>query len=151
MSGKKPLWIMLIMADLVFFAAPLTFLLTALASGMGIGETLDALVDQFTAKRVNLLVVSVVALAPMLLLALILWIGRRFGKFENSVGMMALGGSFAILLVTIFVNLQYWPKFLPARAFLGWPHGIEFLLGPVFVAPIAMLIGMVVGAIAARR
>ncbi len=142
---------MLIMANLVFFTAPLVFLVTALGSGMGIGGTLDALVEQVTAERVNLLVVSAVALAPMLLLGLILWTGRRFGKFEHSVGRLALGGSLAILLVTIFVNLQYWPKFLPARTFLGWPHGIEFLLGPAIAAPVAMLIGMIIAAVAARR
>jgi len=151
MLSNKPFWILLIMADLVFFTAPIVFVLAALTNGMSIGATIDALVDQYSADRTNLLVVSLMALAPMLLLTLIIWIGRRFGKFAHSGGTVALGGSLAILIVTVFVNLEYWPKFLPARTFLGWPHGIEFLLGPAIAAPVAMLIGMVIGMLAARR
>ena len=148
---NKPFWILLIMADLVFFAAPIVFILAAFANGMGIGSTIEALTAQYSADRTNLLVISLLALAPMVLLTLILWIGRRFGKFAESGGTVALGGSLAILIVTVFVNLEYWPKFLPARTFLSWPHGIEFLLGPVIAAPVAMLIGMIIGKLAARR
>ena len=118
---------------------------------MSIGDTVSALVAQYSAPRVNMLLVSLVATAPLLLLVLILWLGRRFGKFVDSAGAAAFGGSFGILLVTIFVNLQYWPRFLPSLTFPGWPHGIEFLLGPLIASPVAMLIGMFIGALAARR
>ena len=151
MLSNKPFWILLIMADLVFFTAPVLFVMVALGSDMGVGATMDALFEQYAADRVNLLVISLTSLAPMVLLVLIVWIGRRFGKFKTSAGAVALGGSIAILLVTVFVNMEYWPKFLPARAFLGWPHGIEFLLGPAIAAPVAMLFGMLIGGLLVRR
>lgn len=151
MLSDKPFWMLLFMAGLVFLTAPMVFIIVALVSGMGISTTFDALLAQYAAERVNLLVISLTSLAPMVLLVLIVWIGRRFGKFATSAGAVGLGGSIAICLVTVFVNMEYWPKFLPARAFLGWPHGIEFVLGPAIAAPVAMLFGMLIGGLLVRR
>lgn len=151
MRSLKPLWVLLIMADVVFFASPIVFVLVGLANDMSMGDTFSALVAQYSAPRINMWMVSLVASVPLLLLVLILWIGRRFGKFLHSAGAVAFGGSVGILLVTIFVNLQFWPRFLPSLTFPGWPHGIEFLLGPLFASPIAMLVGMLFGSLAMRR
>jgi len=93
----------------------------------------------------------VLGLAPLVLLSLILWIGRRFGRFHESGVAVSLGGAVAVLILAVFVNFQYWPTFLPSQNYPGWPHGIEFVVGPLFGGPIAVLVGMVVGLVAARR
>lgn len=142
--------IVLVAAAVVFAVAPLAFSLVALASGMSLSETYEALIGQYRTRRLNLIVCSTVALFPVLLLALTLWIGRRFGKFEKTGAALAWGGVLPILAVTIAVNLEFWPIFLPARVYPGFPHGLEFLLGPAFAAPAAMLVGMLMARMLVR-
>lgn len=144
-------WIVVIVADLVFFTAPVVFVIVGIGSGIGASATLDAMSAQFTADRVNLLVMSALALFPVLLLVIVIGIGRRIGRFRDTAAAVALGGGIAIFAVTVFVNLSYWPSFFPSLNYPGWPHGIEFLLGPAIAAPVAMIVGMVVGVLAARR
>lgn len=55
------------------------------------------------------------------------------------------------LLVCLFVNLEFWPKFLPARQFLGFPHGLEFVIGPLFFAPIGVGVGCFAAWLIRRR
>lgn len=137
-------------AVVVFAVAPLVFLLVALTSGMSLGETFEAFIAQYQTRRLNLIVCSSVALFPLLLLALILWIGRRFGKFKATGAAVAWGGVLPILAVTIVVNFEFWPAFLPERVYPGFPHGLEFLLGPAIAAPIAMVVGMLLARMLAR-
>lgn len=150
MPGLKPGWILIIMSDVVFFTAPVVFVIVALNSGMTLSDTVDAMMNQYRAERSNLLVTSLLALFPMLLLALVLWIGRRFGKFETTAGAAALGGSIGVLIVIAFVNFQHWPTFLPELRYAGWPHGLELFLGPVIAAPAVMLFGMAIGVLASK-
>ena len=142
--------ILLASALLVLAIPPLVFIVVALTSAMTPVETADALATQYVAPRVNLAVCSGLGLAPLLLLALLLWIRRRRRPAEEGPPLYAIGGALPILAVTIFVNVEYWTAFLPNRTFLGFPHGLEFIIGPAIFAPIGMLAGLAVIAVVRR-
>lgn len=136
---------------LLLLVSPLVFVLVAMSSGMSASETAAAVVDQYRSDRVNLLVSGLLSFFPMLLLAVILGIARRFSmKPENTV-IYALGGVLPIVLVSIFVNFEYWPAFLPERVYPGFPHGLEFVIGPLAFAPAGMLLGLVIAWASLRK
>lgn len=124
---------------------PVVFVVCALFEGLPVSEAMAALIEQFTAERQNLLVCGLIGLFPVGLLHGCLWLHRwRKGTVSVQKG-MSTGGLVGILLVLIWVNFQFWPTFLPERVYPGFPHGLEFIIGPVFFAPVAMGIGMAVG------
>jgi hypothetical protein len=55
-----------------------------------------------------------------------------------------VSGAVPIFLVTAFVNYEFWSQYLQSRAFLGFPHGMELVIGPLFFAPIGVVIALVV-------
>jgi len=114
----------------------------ALAAGLSPAETWAATLDQYAADRHNLLIIAVPGFLPILLLLAVLWGYRRYGKSERIRRAMGWGGLAAILLVLVWVNLQFWPIFLPERTAPGFPHGLEFIIGPVFFAPVVMALAM---------
>ena len=118
------------------------FSICALAEGLSFVETLIAASEQVTSGRQNLLICGMVGLFPVLLLLIGLWIHRRLGGNEQTRNVMAWSGLIPILCVLIWVNVQFWPLFLPSRTYPGFPHGLEFIIGPIFFAPVAMLFGM---------
>ena len=123
---------------------PLVFTASGLAAGMGIGATVSALVGQYTVHRQNLLLVSLPSLAPIGLLLLLVWLyKRRVGP--AAAWPVAVGGMLGILAVTVWINTMFWPHFLPSRTHPGFPHGLEFVIGPIFFAPITILLGMAAG------
>lgn len=122
---------------------PLVFAIVAISKGMGIGETATALMEQYFAERRNLAVLSLTGVIPIMLLALVLWVLGRFKRLRAARRDFAVGGSFGVLAVLLWVNAEFWPTFLPERTYAGFPHGIEFVVGPLIFAPIAMVIGMV--------
>jgi hypothetical protein len=138
---EPPRWrsvvVLLGAAMLTFLVPSIVFVAVALANNM---DALGALTEQFTAERHNLLGISLLALFPCVLLALLVGIGGRFARRPNW-PLYALGGAVPIVLVTAFVNYEFWPRYLPSRAFLGFPHGLEFVIGPLFFAPIGVLVG----------
>ncbi len=142
--------VLLASALLLLAIPPLVFLSVALSSGMSLSETSGALVAQYTAARVNLAVCTALGLAPLLLLAGLLWIRRRRRPSASGPPLYAIGGALPIVGVAIFVNFEYWTAYLPNRTFLGFPHGLEFIIGPGVFAPIGMLAGVVVVAVLRR-
>ena len=130
---------------------PVVFAICALAEGMSTTEMWFALTEQYTAERTNLLVCGLLGLFPILLLLLGLWIYRRSRGTNGVISLMGWCGLIPILLVLVWVNFEYWPSFLPSRTYPGFPHGLEFILGPGFFAPIGMGAGMVVGWWAGRK
>ena len=137
-------------ALLLLLIPPGVFLASGLGAGMGMHGVFDALVDQYAAERTNLAVISVLGAAPLLLLLLALGIRRLVRKSWDDTAIYAVGGALPVLAVSLIVNLQYWPKYLPERTFLGFPHGLEFIIGPGVFAPIGMVIGVAVVWIARR-
>lgn len=130
---------------------PLVFGWVGLAEGMGVAGTFGAVIEQYGARRLNLLMVAVLSFLPLLLLALLVFLIRRFTPVAASRRDLALGGSVAIVAVMLWVNFEFWPAFLPERSAPGFPHGLEFVIGPLYFAPVAMVVGMVAAGFLARR
>lgn len=114
----------------------------ALAAGLSPGEAWTMTLDQLTADRQNLVVTAIPGFIPILLLLAVLWAYRRYGKDERLGRAMGWSGLVAILVVLVWVNLQFWPLFLPERTYPGFPHGLEFVIGPIFFAPVLMAVAM---------
>jgi hypothetical protein len=136
--------ILLASALLLLAIPPFVFVLVGLTSGMSPADTAGALSAQYGAESVNLAVCSGLGLVPLLLLAGVLWIRRRLRPSAEGPLLYAIGGALPILAVAVFVNVEYWTAFLPDRTFLGFPHGLEFIIGPGIFAPIGMLAGLAV-------
>ncbi len=135
----------------LLFIPTLVFVVVALLKGLAFGDTLAALADQLTSDHINLVVISVLSAMPMLLVAISLWVRRFIRKTWEGTETYTLCGALPIIAVALFVNLEYWPTYLPEREFLGFPHGLEFIIGPGLFAPVAMLIGFCVAWIVRRR
>jgi hypothetical protein len=130
-------------AVLTFSVPSAVFVLVAVAKGMSLPEASGALVEQFTAERHNLRGVSLLSLLPCVLLAVLVGVRWRFTRTERR-PLYAVSGAVPILLVTAFVNYEFWSRYLPSRAFLGFPHGMELVIGPLFFAPIGVVIALAV-------
>ena len=144
------LFVVLLVA-LPMLVPPLVFIMVALAEGMSIAETVNALIEQYRSDRNNLLVVGALGLFPVILLLIVLWIYYRVSKNERYLSAMGWGGLLPVAAVLLWVNFEFWPGFLPTRVFRGFPHGLEFIIGPGFFAPIGMLVGIVVSWFIARK
>lgn len=131
-------------AILLMVIPPMVFIATALHRGMGVAGTLSAVGEQYAADKLNLLVVSLLGLLPLILTAILI-VGRKLLR-KSPVGSTAYawGGCIPVVVVAVFVNFEYWPSYLPARQFLGFPHGLEFVIGPFVFAPIGALLGFLV-------
>lgn len=121
---------------------PAVFAVVGLTKGMGLGGTVEALVAQYGVRRLNLFSVAVLSFLPVLLLALLVWVIGRFTAMRASRRSLTIGGGVAILLVMTWINFEFWPAFLPERVAPGFPHGLEFVIGPLYFAPVAMLVGV---------
>lgn len=119
----------------------LVFIASGLCQGMDMQSTTAAIGDQYRADKNNLFVISVLGLLPLLLVGLLLFVRKLVRKSWSGSAAYAFAGAVPVLLVAIFVNLEFWPKYLPARQFLGFPHGLEFIIGPFVFAPIGILLG----------
>lgn len=130
---------------------PVVFLVVGLVEGMGLPGTMTAIMEQYTVRRLNLLVVAVLSLLPLMFLALVVYLLGRIASIRASRRSLALGGLSGLLAVMVWVNLEFWPIFLPDRVAPGFPHGLEFVIGPLFFAPVAMFIGLGIAAFVDRN
>ena len=143
--------VLLVTLILLLLLPAMVFTGSALYHGMGADSTLDALADQYAAPRNNLGVITLLGCAPLLLIIAVLGLRRLVRKTSQDGAAYALCGALPVLLVCLFVNLEFWPRFLPARQFLGFPHGLEFVIGPLFFAPIGIGVGCVIAWLIRRR
>lgn len=127
------------------------FTAVGFASGMGLAGTMAALADQVGQRRLNPLITGVLGWLPVALLFLGRWLARRWRPEGAWVASASWGGLVAILGVLVWANLQFWPLFLPEQVQPGFPHGLELVIGPIFFAPVAMLLGGLAGGLAAGR
>lgn len=149
-ARSSPLPVFVAAALALVATPPLVFTAVGLAEGMGLGGTLSAVVAQYGTRRLNLLMVAVLSLLPLALLALLVHLVGRFTSVAASRRALATGGALAIVAVMLWVNAQFWPLFLPERSAPGFPHGLEFVIGPLYFAPVGMVVGMVVAGLLAR-
>lgn len=128
-----------------------TYVVVGLMDGLGVGGAVSALVAQIGDGRPNPLIAGILGLLPMGLLLLGVWVGGRLHAAGHRVVAAGWGGFGAILLVLVWVNLMAWPLYLPGRSFPGFPHGLELVIGPIFFAPVAMVVGAGIGWVVAGR
>ena len=127
------------------------YLVVAMLGGHGVREAVSALVAQIRDGRPNPLITGILGLLPVLLLLLGMWIGRRFDPGGRRIAASGWGGLGGILVVLAWANFTVWPLYLPGRPFPGFPHGLELVIGPIFFAPVAAVLGVGIGWIAGRR
>lgn len=129
----------------------LVYCVVALGAGLGVFGTLEALVNQATGQRQNILASSLLGLAPALLLLVIIRVARWIDPQDSWRLAAGWGGLVGILLVLAWANFEVWPLFLPGRGYPGWPHGIELVIAPLFFAPVVMAVSAVAAALVAMR
>lgn len=132
------------------FAIPvIVFLVCALLAGLSVTASIGAVVEQFSAERHPLLGAAIVGLLPVVLVAVLGWLVAFKVEARRS-RLIAQAGLAGIAAVLLWVNFSFWPGYLPERAFRGFPHGLEFVIGPLFFAPPAMLACMAAAWFATR-
>lgn len=151
MGKPGPALTTLIMLLTIVLIPPLVFILVGLFSDMSFSSVLGALLEQYTQRKRNLLLIGLFACLPLLLIGLVLWLHKRFGGSASLRPVLAWSGFTGISLITLWINFEYWPAYLPGRVYPGFPHGLEFVIGPLFFAPIAMAVCMLVAWLAARK
>lgn len=128
---------------------PGVFLLVALLSGMGVGGGGAAMIEQYGTDRLNLGVLGLTGVIPFALLVVVLAIVKRFAGPMHIRG-IATGSTAIIALLLVWAHWTFWPDFLPERVYPGWPHGIEFVIVPLFFAPIGAVFGGLAGFFVSR-
>lgn len=143
---KHQVKILLVVGALAAFAVPLlVFFAVGVAEGMGGSGAGAALIEQLDAPRQNLRATAIFGVLPVVLLAVVLGVHRWLRPASLARPALALGGLLPVLAILVWVNLEFWPSFLPSRVYPGFPHGLELVIGPLFFAPIAMAVGLLVG------
>lgn len=120
------------------------FLISGLAVGMSPADAFSAAVEQSGERKQNPLIAGVPGIIPAGVVALLLLILRRWDRTGERRRVVGWVGVFLIGAVIAWANFQFWPKFLPEREFMMWPHGLELVLGPMFFAPVVALVGCLV-------
>lgn len=151
MKSTKPAFTALSMLLTILLIPPVIFILVGIFSDMSVGSVLSALLEQYTQSKRNLLLIGLFACLPLLLISLVLWLHKRFGGAAALRPILTRSGFLGIFLITVWVNFEFWPDYLPERVYPGFPHGLEFVIGPLFFAPIAMAACMLVAWLVARK
>lgn len=135
---------------LTFVIPLLSFFVCGVRNGMGLGESAQALAVQLTQPRHNPALSAIPALLPLPALGIVLWVLSRYRPEANLLhyGVAALGG---LALIQLWVNWSFWDIYLPQRVYPGFPHGLEFIIGPIFFSPLAMVLCLVGVALVARK
>ncbi|MEO1245263.1 MAG: hypothetical protein AAFX56_06205 [Pseudomonadota bacterium] len=119
----------------------LVFVASGLYREMSLPDSLGALAAQYVAGRGNLVLVTLLGLLPLLLIAGCVGLRRWLRKTWNGAAIYALGATVPVVFVIAFSHIEYWPRFLPARASPGFPHGLELVIGPLIFAPGGAAVG----------
>lgn len=135
---------------LSFLIPVLCFFAAALINGLDVVEAIQALLEQCSQKRQNPLLSAIPALLPLLLFALLIWARERRNPLMPS-QRYAKAGLLAAALVQLWVNWDFWDLFLPHRQYPGFPHGLEFIIGPLFFSPVAIAAAVLIAALQTRR
>lgn len=126
------------------------FFVCALLADLSLADSLRETVAQYAVRRQHLWGCGVLGVLPVVLLTIVAWLmGKRLDPLRTR--FIAQMGLLGIVLILLWVNAQFWPGYLPERAFRGFPHGLEFVIGPIFFAPVAMLAAMMIAWLGTRN
>jgi len=134
----------------LLLVTPLAYLLSHALSAQHTGLGIGTLLEQYQQSKRNPLLTALLSGFPFMLLAAIIWVAQRRGATVRTSRDLTLGGGTAILLVMLWANLEYWPRFLPGLPYPGFPHGLELVIAPLHFAPFAMALGAFIGWLAGR-
>lgn len=140
-------------ALLMPFAVPLlTFLVAGVTEGMSPAAALGSLAEQCTGGKPNPLLGGTLGLAPVGVIAIVLLgLRRRVAPDDPRLGAVGWGALLAAALVIAWANWEYWPRYLPEKTFMMFPHGMELVIGPLFFAPVGAVVGALLGWLTGRR
>lgn len=143
----KKVWLLyvLLLAATLLLAAPAGYLVSYWLSDQHSGNALGSLTAKYMQMKRNPLLTAALACFPYLLLAIVVFFVRRRGAITSTCLHIVLGGGFAILILMLWANLEYWPNFLPGVDYPGFPHGLELVIAPLHFGPFAMAIGATIG------
>lgn len=130
---------------LVLITPALSMLASGLLEGMGVSDAALSILEQFVSTRGNLAVTSSLGLIPIAMLSALLWVLGRFFSIDGCKRWMAILAFVLIVLIIAWANMTYWRAYLPSKQFLGWPHGLELVIGPMIFAPVGMIFGLIAG------
>ncbi len=123
--------------------APLLIVIASLvAAGRTPVETLEALGDLIVARRLNLIVLTLIGMPPFLILGGLAW-WRHGKKGAQATFWPWLGGLLGILNLVLPIHAGFWPRYFRGGS-MGFPHGLELILGPV-VSLVPMGFGWLLG------
>ena len=100
--------------------------------------------------RPNLLTSGLLAQIPMVVFLGALALLQKRDPDGRWLSIAAWAGLAPSLALLVWANVEVWPLFLPGRTFPGFPHGIELIIVPLFFVPVAMVAGLLVGALVGR-
>lgn len=141
----------LLMIAILLLVPPVVFFSVAIFSGISLSQSLQFVLEQYLVRKQNLLLSGIISCVPLLFLGLVLWLISRYAKNDKLLNSLSFGGFCGIFIVSVWINIEFWPNYLPSRVYPGFPHGLEFVIGPLFFAPIAMGLGMVIAWVLTRK
>ncbi|MEM1261260.1 MAG: hypothetical protein AAGH76_02560 [Pseudomonadota bacterium] len=130
-------------ALLLIVLPPLVFGIVAIGEGMSLRATVAALVEQYQQQRLNLAVLTAIGFVPLVVLGVWLLVRRMIWRTWHDAGGYVVAASAATALVVVFMHSEYWPTYLPSRVPAGFPHGLEFTIGPFVFGPVTVLLACV--------
>lgn len=141
MKNMWKLYFLLMIATLLL-ASPSAYLITYYLSDAHSGQAISSLIQQYLVAKRNPLLTALLGMFPFLLLALLLFIMGRRKANERLRVLLSFVGASTIFVCMFWVNLMYWPNFLPGNPYPGFPNGLELVIVPIFFAPIAMFVSV---------
>ena len=126
----------------LLLASPFAYLITYYLSDAHSSQAFSSLFQKYLVAKRNPLLSSLIGIFPFVLLALLLFILGRRKVNDKLRGLLSFVGASSIFICMFWVNLIYWPNFLPGRPNPGFPHGLELVIVPIFFAPIAMFVSV---------
>ncbi len=145
------IWRVLVVGVLATFLIPAaSYWACGVLEGLAPVTALEYLIEQYGVRRQNPALSAIPALLPLVLLAAVLAVIRRMTAKPTSL-VLAIGGLAPQLALQIWTNVGFWSIYLPTRSYPGYPHGLEFVIVPLFYTPVAMALGLFIAHIALRR
>ncbi len=140
----------LLAALLTGLLTPTLLLLAALVfTGHAPGEVVAEISDAFSREKMNAGGITLLGMVPFLLLTGVLFLYLRKSDAHRGLFLL-IGGLAGILAIYVPAHLSYWPAHFRSGGSLGFPHGLEFVIAPLFGIP-AMGAGVAIAWLVSKK